>query len=330
MKISVVIPVYNVKPYLERCVNSVLNQTYKDLEIILVDDGSTDGSGELCDQIAFTDKRICVIHQENQGLSEARNTGIQKARGEYLVFVDSDDLWLLDDGLETIMCHNYETIDLICFKIVDIWKDGHQSISPDYNLEIISRQPNTQALFSYLIKYQVLRLSACLVVVRRQILIDYEIYFPSRIIGEDFFWHMHLWQHVQNVKMANVNLYGYWHREGSITTGTISIRPYQDYDKTFTYWKEQHRQGCVNGDVILSHLANIWINRGYQFYRLDDSDKPTALRILQKHSDLLNYATTSKAKRTAKLLHLLGLRSTVYILSLYWRLRKQIKNNASS
>ncbi len=330
MKVSVIIPVYNVKAYLERCVNSVLHQTYKDLEIILVDDGSTDGSDELCDQIATKDQRIRVIHQENQGLSGARNTGIHEARGEYLVFIDSDDLWLLEDGLETVMCHNYETTDLICFKIVDIWKDGHQSISPDYNLEIISRQPNTRSLFSYLIKYQVLRLSACLVVVRRQILIDNEIFFPPRIIGEDFFWHMHLWQHVQNVSMVNVNLYGYWHREGSITTGTISIQPYQDYDKTFTYWKEQHQNGCINGYIILAYMANIWINRGYVFYKLKDSDKPIALEILHRHADLLNYAATPKAKRTAKLYNLLGLKSTIYILSLYWRLRKHIKSNDSN
>jgi len=82
MKVSVVIPVYNVERYLERCVQSVLRQTYKDLEIILVDDGSTDGSGELCDKIAERDSRVRVIHQENQGLSGARNTGIHQATGE--------------------------------------------------------------------------------------------------------------------------------------------------------------------------------------------------------------------------------------------------------
>ena len=74
MKVSVIIPVYNVKPYLERCVSSVLMQTYKKLEVILVDDGSTDGSGDLCEELATADERIIVIHQENQGLSGARNT----------------------------------------------------------------------------------------------------------------------------------------------------------------------------------------------------------------------------------------------------------------
>ena len=94
MKVSVVIPVYNVKPYLERCVQSVLRQTFKDLEIIMVDDGSTDGSGELAESLKDWSPCIRVVHQENQGLSGARNTGIRHATGEYVVFLDSDDEWL--------------------------------------------------------------------------------------------------------------------------------------------------------------------------------------------------------------------------------------------
>ncbi|MDD3212454.1 MAG: glycosyltransferase family 2 protein [Eubacteriales bacterium] len=89
--ISVIIPVYQVKPYLPDCVDSVQKQTYAPLEIILVDDGSTDGGGALCDTYAQTDSRIRVIHQKNGGLSAARNTGIDAARGEYISFIDSDD-----------------------------------------------------------------------------------------------------------------------------------------------------------------------------------------------------------------------------------------------
>lgn len=89
--ITVVIPVYNVKPYLDRCIQSVLKQTYANLEILLVDDGSTDGSGDICDSFCKIDKRISVIHKQNGGLSEARNIGIANATGEYITFVDSDD-----------------------------------------------------------------------------------------------------------------------------------------------------------------------------------------------------------------------------------------------
>lgn len=91
--ISIIVPVYNVAPYLERCINSIMNQTYKNLEIIMVDDGSTDGSSEMCDIFQKQDKRINVIHKVNGGLVSARKTGIIEAKGEYAAYVDSDD-WI--------------------------------------------------------------------------------------------------------------------------------------------------------------------------------------------------------------------------------------------
>ena len=90
-KISVIVPVYNAVQYLETCISSIIGQTYSKLEIILVDDGSTDGSSEMCDKIAETDPRIIVIHQINGGPSKARNAGIDAASGNYVLFVDSDD-----------------------------------------------------------------------------------------------------------------------------------------------------------------------------------------------------------------------------------------------
>ncbi len=89
--ISVIVPVYNVKQYLRRCVDSILKQTYENIEIVLIDDGSTDESGAICDRYAQKDVRVKVIHKENGGLSDARNKGMQEARGEYFAFVDSDD-----------------------------------------------------------------------------------------------------------------------------------------------------------------------------------------------------------------------------------------------
>ena len=112
--ISVIVPVYKVEAYLGRCVESLLSQTYGNLEIILVDDGSPDNCGQICDTYAARDTRIRVIHKENGGLSSARNAGIDVARGEYLGFVDSDDWvdvhtyeWLLNMALE-------ENVKLVC------------------------------------------------------------------------------------------------------------------------------------------------------------------------------------------------------------------------
>ena len=92
--VSVIIPVYNVEPYLREALDSVLSQTYDNLEIILIDDGSTDGSGDICDEYALHDSHIRVIHQNNKGLSAARNAGLDVISGDYIVFLDSDDVYL--------------------------------------------------------------------------------------------------------------------------------------------------------------------------------------------------------------------------------------------
>ena len=89
--VSIIIPVYNVKDYLDRCLRSAVGQTYKQIEIILVDDGSNDGSAQMCELWAIVDGRIKVIHKENEGLGHARNTGLENATGKYICFLDSDD-----------------------------------------------------------------------------------------------------------------------------------------------------------------------------------------------------------------------------------------------
>lgn len=126
--ISVIIPVYNVEKYLEQCVESVLNQTYRDIEVILVDDGSTDGSGAICDEYALQDARVKVIHKENGGLSDARNQGMEVACGDIISFIDSDD-YISPYFLE-ILCEAMEegNCDVAALKkCCDFW-DGEDCV----------------------------------------------------------------------------------------------------------------------------------------------------------------------------------------------------------
>ena len=125
-KISVIVPVYNVEKYLPRCIDSILAQTFTDFELILVDDGSPDNCGAICDEYAVKDSRICVIHQKNQGVSAARNTGIEASKGEYVTFIDSDDY------IESVFFR--DAVDAICANKADIFLAGHKAVR---NQEIV-------------------------------------------------------------------------------------------------------------------------------------------------------------------------------------------------
>ena len=113
MQVSVIVPVYNVAPYVEQCARSIMNQTFRELEVFLVDDGSPDNAGEICDRIAKEDERIHVIHQKNQGVSAARNAGMAQAKGKWLCFVDGDD-YLPEDAIEKLLMKAEESKCDIC------------------------------------------------------------------------------------------------------------------------------------------------------------------------------------------------------------------------
>ncbi|MDO4680727.1 MAG: glycosyltransferase family 2 protein [Aerococcus sp.] len=148
MLISVIVPVYNTERTLKRTVDSLVNQTYKNLEIILVDDGSTDTSGELCDTFKEQDERIRVIHQANGGLSAARNTGIEEAHGDFLAFLDSDDAYAPYILEEFVTCYEKQPIDLFVFNIERVFpnrsevKEGITKVTTD-------RESMVKSLFTY-------------------------------------------------------------------------------------------------------------------------------------------------------------------------------------
>lgn len=131
--ISVIIPVYKVEPYLDACVSSVVGQTFSDLEILLVDDGSPDRCPELCDAWAQKDPRVRVIHQENGGLSAARNTGIEAATGEFLAFVDSDDMLEPDALRRAWEAQQACQADLVIFNLVYVDEHNHPLPAPDFS-----------------------------------------------------------------------------------------------------------------------------------------------------------------------------------------------------
>lgn len=182
IKISVIVPVYNTKDCLERCISSIRNQTYDNLEIILVDDGSTDGTGDLCEEIAEQDNRIRVFHKENGGASSARNLGLEKATGEYVGFVDSDDY--IDSDVYAQMM---ELAQEKGYPIVQISRDERDE--EGNKLEDICVPPeqtrfcDTQTFLKELLLHQG-DCSFCTKLIRRELLVNHN--FPEGELNEDF------------------------------------------------------------------------------------------------------------------------------------------------
>ncbi len=135
--ISVIVPVYNTEKYLQRCIDSILGQSFTDFELLLIDDGSTDGSGAICDTYAAKDSRVRVFHKENGGVSSARNIGLDNALGEWITFVDSDDE-LLPDGLQTMLDGVTPDLDMVMCGYVEYDTNGavleHERVEKVYNL----------------------------------------------------------------------------------------------------------------------------------------------------------------------------------------------------
>ena len=122
-ELSVIVPVYNAEKYLHKCVDSILNQTYRDFELLLVDDGSPDQCGTICDAYAAQDSRVKVIHKPNGGVSEARNVGLDQAKGNYISFIDPDD-WVETDMFQAVLdfCKSKQT-DIVCFEVCEVRKN---------------------------------------------------------------------------------------------------------------------------------------------------------------------------------------------------------------
>lgn len=319
MKLSIIIPVYNVEQYLQCCVQSVLTQTYQDLQVILVNDGSTDSSGILCDQLAQQDSRIQVVHKENGGLSDARNAGLRVASGEYVLFLDSDDYYADNHVLDTLgnTLTQWDYPDALLFCRTDYY-ENLQSMHPElpYDEALLNKMDTPLECFAALLHSQRFNMSACFQILKRSVLVDNDIHFVVGLRNEDIDWSMQLWRHLQSVKVINLFAYVYRHRDKSITT-TLCLQDYQSYNYMFDKWKSILSPEDKNDLLYLQYLAYIYPTMVYGYLSLKRADRKNAYTILLKHSAILQYASTRKAMRVVRLQRLFGLRIAINILSVY-------------
>lgn len=180
-EISIIVPVYNVEKYIHRCIDSILAQTFTDFELILIDDGSTDNCPAICDEYANNDHRVVVVHKSNCGQSSARNKGLEIARGNYILFCDSDDSYdsnLLSKKLEDFLRHSKQ---LSCFSYTDIWESNCPSEEKYRDNHIFFS--STRDRFSFLssqLSHKAVGYSICNKIYSKEILDQYGIAMPER------------------------------------------------------------------------------------------------------------------------------------------------------
>lgn len=327
MKISVIIPVYNVEKYIVQCISSVLCQTYTDFEIILVDDGSPDRCPEICDEYAKKDKRITALHKKNGGLSDARNAGIRKATGDYIIFLDSDDFWDDKKALEKlatrvkktkaqVLNYTYKKFFESTGKYIPYFK-----IKKSMPLELTTKDNQMQ----YLKKHNLYIASACNKMVQRDLFKENNLYFKKGVFSEDIEWAAELLLYAQTLDFIDLDFYCYRQRENSIRY-TIS-------DKTCTDLKN-NIIACVK---IAAKVKEEWKGMFYQYAAFQyatffivqaqaEKEQKQNIKELKKYKWLLSY---HGAHRKLQLLYymckILGYKNLCSLIRKVFQLRNKLR-----
>ena len=324
---SIVIPVYNTIKELKRCVDSVVSQTFEDFELILVDDGSTDGSGELCDRLSAEDSRIKTIHRENGGCSEARNTGVRYATGRYLLFVDSDDMW--DDTHALFELHkiaNKNPVDVVCFGVA-IYNEVGELVKirkPVLPEEVCK---NKYKIVKHLVYTNQYFSTSYVKMLRRDFFIKSNLFFVKGLLSEDIEWSARILLYCETIAVYSSAFYKRIQRsEGSITSaigkknitdilGSIEkgteLVSQQECDETlrvlyYEYWAYQY--------AMLLGLVPIIRN---------DKEYGQIFARLKKLQYLLRFDHVKKVKLVRFCNAVCGLNITVKLLSKYYGVCKR-------
>lgn len=227
--VSVIVPVYNVEKYLERCLKSVLRQTYKNLEIILVDDGSKDLSGKICDSWEKKEKRIKVIHKKNGGLASARNEGVKLSNGKYLIFVDSDD-WIALDTIEyclQLLDRFKLNADIVQYNILETSIESYEIKKNNECINILTGKEILDFLMKKSTKSDSY-FSACRCLYRTSLIKN--VPFVEGKINEDISWKFKVLSYADSMIDSNQIKYFYFQGSGSITTDGLKMRDFDLYD----------------------------------------------------------------------------------------------------
>lgn len=325
--VSVVIPIYKVENYLVECVESVLNQTMRDLEVILVDDGSPDACPQIADDFAARDPRVTVIHQENQGLSGARNSGLHRATGRLVVFLDSDDFWEGEESLARCVEAFVERpeLDVLFFDALRYYESTGERVFGDvaWDRGRVSGASQAEAL-RYMVEIGDVRPSACTKVIRREFLIENRLDFKSGVFSEDVEWFLRLITCPATYDYLPLAFYMYRKNRAGSITNTIGAPNVADVLSTV----------LVAGHGILASDASEVFKRDYLSYccyqftialafypGLAPADRRAVRPRIRDAQFLLVYDGYRNGRPIERLARIIGLEATARLLHTFLTLR---------
>lgn len=318
--VSVVIPVYNTYMYLQQCVDSVLKQTYHYVEVILVDDGSTDGSSDLCDEIEKRDSRVRTIHKKNGGLSEARNVGIKSATGKYIIFLDSDDFWIGNRGLSMLVSimESDPNIDFINFKMEYYFQMENCFLKMVGFLNAGEKILKIDAMESFT-QIGSFPVSACSKLLKTDFLKKHNLFFESGVLMEDIPWFLNLLSNTDFVYLYNLDFYVYRKQVTTSITTCFSEKRFMDLYKIIQC-EVQRWERVDNREKALLYSFLAYEYAILMAFYYDNRKKIELWFYLKGLEWLLDYDLNPKVKKVKLLVKICGLKLSSFFLNKYVRL----------
>lgn len=328
--VSVVIPVYNVEKYLDACVNSVLTQSYQNIEIILVNDGSPDRSPELCDKLAENNSNIKVVHKKNGGLSDARNYGISNTTGDYILFLDSDDT-LEKDAISELIKKAIATMADIVMpdRYVQVDEEtGKRTLKYHFDKSSHIQDPKTFAIEVVIGRGRAWRAHALLY--KTSLIKKYDFKFPVGYIAEDIVFNLQLLAKANKIEFYNKSTLNYLKRSGSITTIFQ-----EDLDDTFLFIDEKVKEFLVSSDfndLYGNKKRDELLCRGVIIYISDLFSKKCFLEkeeLIKKANNLITNKRVIEAFKTSEINPYFGSKYImIYFKIMFFLIKNGYKNFA--
>lgn len=316
--ISIIVPVYNVEKYLKKCLDSLLNQTYRNIEIIIVNDGSPDDSQTIIDKYLQKDERINCVIQENGGLSSARNTGIENATGELLAFVDSDD-WVEPDMIHSLYSAlKKNKADIAICDVSTDFENGEQKTV----LKQAEGYPDTIKTKENKDAFLAIDCFACNKLFKKKLFSDSNIKFPKGLLYEDIATFPRLFVRAQKITFVRKSLYHYIVRSGAITQTSFRLKGL-DYLKVTEIIRQDFNAkfpsftSTIKDFLIMHNFFSLSINCGYI---KNNKERNQAFDIIQKYylDNNISWEDIKKAGRNGRTFLSLRSKSQGYYYKLFW------------